>query len=215
MSRPLNKMIVVVLSTFIAASWLGACGGGNAPTPTPQPTATLQSGWKRFEGKNVSIALPDTFEGGSLSGEDQKLIVDKLKSLGKEYENFAMAIEQNPDLYLLFVLDTAPTKSGVLTNVNVTSEKVLSAISPKTYMEAAAKQLPTAWEVKSQEESTISGRPAGRMIIEWASMNIKEALYVIKDNNTIYAVTFATGIDDFAENQPTFEQSIQSFDVHP
>lgn len=159
--------------------------------------------------------MPNTFEGGSLSGEDQKVIIDKLKSLGKEYESAVKVIEQNPDLYLLFLLDGAPTKSGFLTNVNVGSEKVLSAISPKTYMEAATRQLPAAFKVKSQEELTISGRPAGRMIVEWASIKAKEAVYMIKDNNTMYIVTFTTGINDFAEKQPMFEQSIQSFDVQP
>lgn len=215
MSRLLRPILVLWLSLLGAALLLAACDGAAAPTPTPQPTSTLQAGWKRIASKNISVALPDTYEGGDLSGEDRKIIVERLKSLGPDFTRIATMIEQSPELYILFVVDTTPTSSGVLTNMNIAQERVLSSISPKTYMEAAAKQLPAAIEVKTQDEITIGGRPAGRMIAEWADQNVKQVLYVIKDENMMYVLTYTTGIDEFPQRFVNFEQSAQSFTINP
>lgn len=213
MSQHFSKIVLLVLSLIGSGLALAACSRASTPIPTPRPTATLQAGWKRLEGRNVSIALPESFEGGSLSGKDRELLIEQMKNLGEDFAQAVQVMEQNPDLYLLFAMDTAPTDSGVLANLNIVSEKVLSLITPKTYMEVVRKQLPEQYDIQSQEELTINGRAAGRIITEWSKMNIKQVLYVIKDNDTIYVATFTSSPADFDTDLPLFEQSIQSLAI--
>jgi hypothetical protein len=82
-------------------------------------------------------------------------------------------------------------------------------------MEAATKQLPAALKVKTQDEITIGGRTAGRMIVEWDNQNIKQALYVIKGDGEVYALSYSTDKDEFPQRFVTFEQSAQSFVLNP
>jgi hypothetical protein len=198
---------------------LVACGQSSAQptvTPTPVPTATIQSGWKRFESKGVSIALPDTFIGGDFTGADRELITENLKKLGSDFEQMAETIKNNPELYLLFSIDTEPTESGVYTNLNVVHEKVFSAMDPATYMKAVKKQLPAQFEVQSQEEITLFGEPAGRMIVEMsmAGQNVKEVMYLLKRGDYMYLITFATSSSDFETKLPMFEQSLQTLIIN-
>jgi hypothetical protein len=52
-------------------------------------------------------------------------------------------------------------------------------------------------------------------VIESSALQAKEAMYVIKNNNTMWVITYATGISTFNILLPTFEQSINTFRVQP
>ncbi len=221
-----RQSIVFLFTLVLIATFVGGCGSQAsqvtpppAPTATaaPAPTATLAPGWKRFEGKGVSIALPDTFIGGDLTSADQDLIVENLKKLGNDYAQIADLIKSNPDLYLLYCMDTKPTKSGVMTNLNIGHEKVLSIVDPATYMNAAEKQFPTQFQIKSRDEITLFGEPAGRMLIGLtvAKKSLTEAMYILKHGDYIYIVTYTTSSNDFEAKRPMFEQSLQSLIINP
>jgi hypothetical protein len=152
----------------LGALLLVACGQPSAPpaVPAPAPPATLLPGWKRIEGKGVSIALPDTFVGGDFSSADQDMLIASLEKMGSDFGQLVEMIKSNPELYLLFGLDPAPASSGVSPNVNIVHEKVLSVIDPETYMKALGKQMPAQFKVTSQENITLFGEPAGKMLIE-------------------------------------------------
>jgi hypothetical protein len=195
---------------------LAACNGPvAAPAPTPAPTPTLRPGFKLFEGTGVALQLPDTFTGGKLTGEDFKLLLERLKTLGSDFDQTVKLLESNPDLYLLWAFDSNVGKSGFMTNVNVTTEKVMSFVSIDTYVDAVLKQLPAQFKVQSRDSVTIAGQPAGQLISEIAAFNSKQLMYILKYDNRIYAVTYSTGLNDFDGRRPQFEQSIQTFVERP
>jgi hypothetical protein len=216
--KPMPRFILLSLVLLLQ---LTACGQPQtqqvAATPSPAPTATLMPGWKRFENKGVVLAMPDTFVGGDLTADDQQTIIENLKKLGSDFAQIAEIMKRNPDIYVLFIIDAEPTAAGMFTNVNVAREKVVSAIDVDAYVSAVKKQLPGAFKIKSQDDVTLLGEPAARLIIE-ATINgtdIRQAMYIVKDGKYMYAITFATDSDAFEEKQPMFEQSIQSLAVNP
>ena len=208
-----SSLCVMVL---IAVSISGCGQPVDLPVPTPAPTATLVAGWKRLTNKGVSIAVPDTFVGGDLTASDQKMISDNLKQFGNDFERMAETIKQNPDLYLLYGMETEPTPSGIFTNLNVVQEKVMSAIDVAAYMQAVEKQLPQQFKIKSREETTLFGQAAGRVVLEltMANKDMTELIYLFKRGDYMYLVTYTTGSDEFEEKLPMFEQSIQTFTLN-
>jgi hypothetical protein len=112
-------------------------------------------------------------------------------------------------------MDTEPTSSGVATNLNIVHEKVLSVIDPAAYMKAIGKQMPEQFKVTSQENITLFGEPAGKMLIEATLANkaMKEVMYLLKRGNEMYVVTFTAGRSEFDTKLPLFEQSLQTLAI--
>ncbi len=193
------------------------------PTLTPiPPTATIQPaiasipGWKKFEGSGIELWLPESFEGGDLS-QDLDVIVEKLKNLGPDYEGMAKSIEQNPSAFAMWAFDNRVGTSGFLTNVNITNEKVVSAITLEMYAEAVSKQLPASMTIVEQKDVVLDRYHAIRMVIEMAVgiVTAKEALYVIKNDNVVWAITYATSKNEYDQKISMFEQSANTFRVQP
>jgi hypothetical protein len=186
------------------------------PTATSQPPATAIPGWEKFEGGGVELWLPASYEGGDLA-EDLEVIVENLRRLGPDYEQMAQIVEQNPSMYAIWAFDSEVGDSGFLTNVAVTTEKVLSAVSLDTYLDAASNQLPAQFQVIERDIITLADYEAGRLVLEFAISGVsgKEVLYVVKDGNTMWVITFATALEEFAQRLPVFEQSALSFAVQP
>ena len=201
-----------VFVTLILVFALAACNSpAAAPSPTPAPTPTLIPGFKLYEGTGVALQLPDTFNGGKLTGDDFQLLLERIKAMGPDFEQTAKLLESKPDLYLLWAFDSNVGQSGFMTNVNVTSEKVMSFMSLDTYVEAVLKQLPAQFKIQSRDSVTIAGQPARQLISEIAAYNSKQIMYILKYDNRIYAVTYSAGLNDFDERRPQFERSIQTF----
>jgi hypothetical protein len=208
----MNKLIRILLISVLALVVLAGCSAGAAKNTAPTPTAI--PGWEKFEGKGVSLWLPDSFEGGNLE-EDVATIVEKLKTLGSQYDQVATIIEQNKTMFALWVFDSVVGDEGVLTNVNITTEKVTSAISIDTYLDAATGQFPAEFSVVQRDLITVNGMDAGRLQVDYNSggVVVKEVMYSIKKGNTIYNITYATGEDEFDQRFPIFEQSAQTFNI--
>ena len=186
------------------------------PTATPnlEPTATSIPGWERFEGGGAELWLPQSFEGGDIS-EDIDVVVENLRRLGPDFEQIAQMIEQNPSMYAIWAFDSDVGGSGFLTSVNVIKEQVLSAITPETYLDMALPQFPPQFQVVEQDILSVGNYQAGRVVIEFAVSAVpgKEVMYVIKNGNTMWVITFATAMDEYDQRLPVFEQSVLTFKV--
>jgi len=182
---------------------------------TTQPSSTPIPGWEKFEGPGAELWLPESFEGGDLS-EDLDVIVENLRNLGPDFEPMAQMIEQNPSMYVIWVFDSEVGPSGFLTNVSVATERVPSAMTLDTYLDAALGILPDHFQVLERGIVMLGDHEAGRVVVEFALYGIvaKEVLYVIKDGTTIWAITYAAGDEDFPERLPVFEQSALTFKPH-
>ena len=186
------------------------------PEPTPTETLTPIPGWEKFEGGGVELWLPESYEGGN-PGEDIEVIVENLRSLGPDFEQLAQMMEQNPSWCIIWAVDSEVGDSGLLTNVNGTSEKVLSAVTIDTHIDAALKQLPAQFQVVERGIVSLGDYQAGRLVIEVTISGVakKELVYVIKDGNTMWTITFATGAEEFDQRLPAFEQSVLTFAIQP
>jgi hypothetical protein len=187
-----------------------------SPTASNTPTPTVIPGWTKFETSSIEIWLPDSFQGGDIEN-DLDVIVSQLKSLGPDYEQIANMIEMNPSLFVLLAYDTEIGASGFLTSVNVGHAPSLSTITLDMYIKMVEQQLPPDYSVIDSSIVQLGGYEAARMVIEVDVSGVlaKELMYTIKDNNTLWAITYATGLDEFEQRLPVFEQSASTFFIKP
>lgn len=171
-------------------------------------------GWEKFEGGGVELWLPESYEGGDLS-QDVELIVENLRRQGPDFEQMAKVIEQNPSMYVLWAVDLEVGDSGFLTNVAVTTEKVLSALTLEAYIDAAVKQFPEQLRLIERDAVSLGSYQSGRLILEFtiSGVVVKQVLYVIKEGNTVWVMTFATGLEEFDQRLPSFERIARTFTV--
>jgi hypothetical protein len=216
-----NAVIHGLVLLILISALIGGCESSSTrPTTTPValPTATLKAGWDRVKGKGVSISLPDTFVGGDLSEKTKKAIAERTAPTDKSPITMLEALEQVPNQQpiLLFAVDTKPSQPGSLLALTITGEPVSAVLHPLTHLESYARQLPQLpFAVRSKEERSIAGNPAGRMIIEWGEKGARQVLYAIRVNTLMYVVGFSVPYDQYKEMLPIFEQSIQTFSIEP
>ena len=208
----MNKRNVFLLISLLFLISTLAC----ALTGKSQPSATSIPGWEKFEGGGVELWLPESYEGGNLD-EDLEVVVEGLRTLGPDFTQMADLIEQNPSMFVIWAFDSEVGNSGALTSVAVTTEKVLSAITIDTYLDAALDLFPPQFQVVERENVTLGDYPAGRLVIEFTISGSagKEVMYAVKDGNTMWILTFGTGASEFNQRLPDFEQSVQSFEIQP
>lgn len=220
----MDKRYRILLILLLSLSIVLGCGQVTSPqsAEVPHPTATLQPTatpilvWKKFESGGVELWLPESYVGGNLD-EDIEFIAEKLKSLGPDFEQMAQIIEQNPSSYIIFAVDSRVGDSGFLTNMNITKEKVLSAINLDIYLEAMSKQLPAPFQVIERDIISLGNYQAGRLVVEFTinGRDGKSLMYVIQDGNTMWCIAFGTGAEEFDQRLPTFEQSALTFAIQP
>jgi hypothetical protein len=215
MNQPKRILIFgfLVVGFLILSCKLGG-QAGPAPTSTIIPPTPIP-GWEKFEGGGVELWLPANFDGGDLTN-DLDVIIQHLRSLGPAWDKTADTIEQNPTAFVLWAFDTEIGSNIFLTNVNVTKDQVLSTITMDMYMEAVAKQVsPLGLTVIDQKKVRLENYDAGLIMVQSDELKAKEILYIIKDKNTIWAITYATGMDEFEARLPTFEKSANTFKIQP
>jgi hypothetical protein len=175
--------------------------------------------WERFTAGSAEIWLPPSFVGGDLE-QDLDLILDSIRAFGPDFEIMVEAIEQNPSAFVLFAVDTERVESGVMTNVNITTERVLSFMTTELYLESVAGLLPDPFEVLEQERIVLpefedASRAIGSVNFPGAP-TMMQVMYVIKDGaNTVWAITFTAPESAFDTWLPVFERSVESFTVSP
>jgi hypothetical protein len=221
----MDKRNRIRLICVLSLSIMLACGQFEAllqPTVTPQFTATPQPtntpipGWEKFEGRGVELWLPESFEGGNLD-EDLDLIVERLKGLGPEFEQLSQTLDQNRSVFALWAFDSKVGEQGSLTSANITTEQVLSVITIDIYLDAVEKQFPPGFAVRERDIVQLGDREAGRLIADFTVSGVSgnQLLYVVKDGNNIWVISYGTSVDEFEERLPVFEQSAQTFSIQP
>ncbi|HET7377790.1 MAG TPA: hypothetical protein VFK30_13840 [Anaerolineae bacterium] len=206
----------VVLFSLLALILLVGCNQSNSQANAlPTPATTPIPGWKEIQGGGIALWIPNTYEGGALSGEDRQILIDRIKALGKDFESTAKLIENNSDAFLLYAVDSNTNSQGGTNTINVTTEKVMSVITLDTYLDAASKQFPKQMSIDSRDIVTLDGKQAGKLVVEMMSLGVKEVLYVFKSGNDIYVITYATGPDDFDKLAADFELSAKTFYAKP
>ncbi len=187
-----------------------------APTVTVEPTVFSIPGWQKFTGGEAELWLPQSFQGGDLS-QDLETIVGQLKSLGPEFEQLVKQLESNPEAYVLWLFDSGLGPSGFMTNVAVAHQEVLSVVTVDNIIDAFETQLPQAFQVADRQKMQLGQREAARIVIDTVINGVSgsELMYVIKDKNVIWFITYATGADEFEARLPVFEQSAATFEVRP
>jgi hypothetical protein len=208
MNTPKRTILFFLLAVSILILGCGLGGGTRAaPTPTPIP------GWEKFSGGGAELWMPERFEGGDLAS-DLDLIVGRLRSLGSGYEQMADMIEKNPSAFVLMILDTEIGSSGFLTNVNVVKEKVLSTMTLDTYMDLSENQLtPLGFEILAREIVQLDAYQAGKLVIQSDTLKAKEMMYIIKEKNIMWVITYATGNSEYNSQQATFEKSANTIRI--
>ena len=185
-------------------------------TDTPVSTPTPIPGWSEFTAENISLWLPDSFEGGDIKN-DLDVVVGNLRSLGPDYEQIASMIESNPSVFLIWAFDSNLGPGGFLTNVNMTHEQVLSTVTTDVYAEAMSKQLPASFTISSQNKVQLGQNEATQLLVDMNESGItaKQVVYIIKNDNTIYCLTYSTSSDEFEDRFPVFKQSANTFTITP
>jgi hypothetical protein len=215
-----TRISLIIFSILVLFSFLACSTTQNVintvATSVPVNPPTPVSGWSEFKSENIAIWLPDSFEGGDLKN-DLEVIISNLKSLGPDYEQIAKMIEANPSVFLIWAYDSKIGSSGFLTNVNITHEQVVSAVTLDMYADAVRQQLTSDFTITSQNNVKLGQNDALQLLIELnrPGMTAKQVMYAIKDNNTIYCITYTTGSDEYEERLPDFEQSASSFTITP
>lgn len=190
------------------------CSRTATPSPANSPLAiapaTQSPGWKKIEGNRATLWLPDSYEGGDVS-QNLDAIVAKLKSFGPEFDSVGQQIRQDPAAIDLFAFDAKSGNPGTLTNVNVIPGA--SDLTVEKYINALGQQLPKQFRLVDRQIVTLKGDRVGRMVTEFTLIGKtgKQLIYIIKDSNTIWTVSFTTSTSEFAQRLQTFEQSIRTF----
>jgi hypothetical protein len=182
------------------------------PSPTPKPESI--PGWKKFEGGDIELWLPESFEGGDLS-QDLDLILEILDQFGPEFDQVTQMISQNPEIFVIYAFDINPSEMGPITSVNVVLEQTLSAITVDDYIEAALNLYPSMMEVVKTETLTLNGYDAGIVELSYAieGIQIHQIQYVFKQGGSFWVVTYSTSEEEYAQRLPEFEQSISTFKI--
>ena len=116
----------------------------------------------------------------------------------------------------MLVYDTKIGPTNFLTNVNVVKEKVVSTVTLELYLESSSKQMASyGFKVSEQKIIQLDNYEAGRLVVQADTLKAKEAIYVIKEKNTMWVITYATGTNEFSVRLPTFDQSANTIKIQP
>jgi hypothetical protein len=203
----ISLVVVCAIGALVALALLSGDSQEDKP-PIP--------GWQKFEAGGIELWLPDSWEGGDPS-EVGEMIVEHLRSLGPDFEQYAQTIEENPSMSVLWAFDYEVGESGYLTAVSVVKHRVLSSVPMDTLLDQLLEQLPAPVEVIERGTATLSEREAGRYVTEWEypGVTAKQVVYIIKEGSTMWGIAFSTAAEEFDQRLALFEQSARTFAIQP
>jgi hypothetical protein len=203
----------VLIGCLLLLGVVMGCGRPEAPRPEAPPIP----GWEKVDGGRVALWLPQSFQGGLLSGKNLDAIVEGIRALGPDFEKAAQIIERNPSAFVVFAVDSQVGDSGTLTSMNVVAERVPSAVTVNTYVDIVAKKLSRKYRVVERGIVPLDHYEAGRLVVEIdvQGVSMKSVMYAVKDDGTIWALNYGTGASEFDQRLAAFEQSARTFAVQP
>ncbi len=194
MSRTLRIVSVAILGTFLVACV--------PQTPTPPP------GWERVKSSSFEIWLPESYEVWDITSENLDAIIEELSSRGPEFVGYIPFILQKPDV--LKMIAAFPQISG---NLSIQSMDSGEGWTIDEVVETLEFYLQTSGKILERELFKHNGCDAARLVHEFVEFGIleKQVMHLIKEESTLWTVSFTTSAEEFQQLLPEFEQSFKSF----
>ena len=203
-------------------------------TAKVQSTATLanldKTDLMKSEGGGAAMWLPEDYL--YISGTDVENDfymrsefdddITAIKDLDLTVEPITQMLEQNPSLFNSSIFPILGFNSkyefgnpGISTLIAAAPIKTSPDMDVKDYLDAAIKQLPPQFQVIKQETTSLQGRQAERLIVDFTILDYsgRELLYVLQDGDTLWVIVRATGAEDFEQQLPVFERSVLTFTI--
>lgn len=161
-------------------------------TPTPIPyEQMIPAGWNQYKTSLVEIWLPSNF----------KLADNRTVNITA---GFAL-----PELLVAEV----PSRSSAYTMLVGVSYDMLTGDSLDKFLDAKFPSLPYQARVSDRRTVYVNTVEARRIVVEFRINNIdyNDMVYVFLDGQTVWYVEYVAQINEFFDNLPIFEQSIQTF----
>lgn len=190
------------------------------PTFTPTQTTTpvpyeerIPTGWKQFTTELVEIWLPSDFE----LADGDKLA----KDAAKRYEEMGLQelIDYNAQRESISNLVVADEASGspLYRTVFSIAYRPLDEASLDILVEKELLELPSMIVLVERKKVHIGSNEALRLVYELRLGNLYANYleYIFLDGNTVWSVGYYAEINEFYQQLPIFEQSIQTFRMVP
>ena len=163
--------------------------------------------WHTVQGANVSLSLPNTYQGGDPNSELEE-ITKALVAISPDFNSRIALIKQSPQAIALIAFDTKNISNKFLENVNIVKDELPENISLAEYLDKTIPQLSDGYTIDEQQIVSLPEYQARKITI--ANQEFKQLLYLVPNNNQIYIVTYSTIAKEFNSKKAIFEQSFQS-----
>lgn len=176
-------------------------------------------GWHQIKGQDISLSLPETYQGGSLSTEVD-LIIPPQETVDNNIRERLKRVKQSGEAIALLAIDSAALSNPVITNVNITSVDNDSdiPITLAEYVSPLLNQLEKDAQIIISEEVSINNNYPNAVKITLSlsqpNNNLRQLIYVIPDEEKFWLVTYTASQEIFERELATFERSIESFQSH-
>ena len=163
------------------------------------------------------IQLPESFTGGDPQTELEQLITD-LRAMGGHFAQSADSLEASSSSFLLWIFDTTIGSSGAMTNMTLVKDEIPAEATIQEFLDAVLQVLPSEYQVVDSRTVALARYPEAAKIIFETSLegiDLKEVVYLVKHGSSVYVITFATGLAEFDQRSPIFDQSANTLILQP
>lgn len=171
----------------------------------------IQEGWKNLQADDISLWVPPSYIGGNPSQEIDR-IIPELEALGSAFVKKASLIEEDPEKYELWALDSDVGSTGYITTFFAIPYFVPALDSSNDFLSEILINMPENTEVLSQEEFSSGRFDLARATIDYPG-DIIQAMYVLKDGETAWMMVFTTQDAELDVRLEIFNRIAQSFGV--
>lgn len=155
--------------------------------------------------------LPGSYAGGSPASADFDLILEGLRSLGRD--DLVALVEAGRESFVLFMLDNDPASVGA--NANVIFETVPESFSLEAIVDQSIAFFPSGVSVLERGNLSIGSQGAVRVLIELdlGEFMSRSLQYYFKAGTGFWVVTYSHVFPDFEAVLETFERSAGTIKV--
>jgi len=179
-------------------------------TPTPVPyEERIPEGWIQFKTELIEIWLPSNFK----LADANKLA----KDARQRYEEMGLQelidyTEQSEAIVDLVVADEE-SGSALYRTISSVGYQPLKEASLDIFIDKELSKLPSMMLLVDRKKVQVGSSEATRLVYEMRQGNIyaNELIYVFLDGSTVWSVGYYAEINEFYQQLPIFEQSIQTF----
>jgi hypothetical protein len=180
----------------------------------PTEASGVTEGWARYEGVGVAVMLPDTFSIVDLDTLGD--LIDAAEGVAPELESLFDLMRENPDLYLLYAMDSNIRSPNFSENVNIVGTPMPFALDIDFILDSSISMLESA--VNGEVSSKVidfDGEEVGRLVVEFAAGGflLKQVQYFFLRDDMIYVITYGTTPANFDARAHIYEESARTFEV--